>query len=267
MSSESQAPVRSNPKAASAASETGFTRGLRAVFGRELAASFDSAVAYVATIAGLLVVTSAFMNEFFLTGKLDMTPFFDELALVLVLFVPALAMRTWSEDLATRTFELWMTLPLSGAQIVLGKYLAALALYVLFLAGTLPIVLMLAALGEPDLGRIAAGYTGAFLLGGLLLAIGQFVSGLTGDQIVAFLASSAASFLFVFSGHPRAVAVIDGLAPRWLPGSWIADNLSALPHYQGFVRGTLALPSIFFFVLLAAAFLAWNTWVVEKNRT
>jgi ABC-2 type transport system permease protein len=259
--------VPSNPTAASTASEAGFSSGLRAVFGRELAAAFDSSVAYVATIAGLVVVTSAFMNEFFLTGKLDMTPLFDGLALVLVLFLPALAMRTWSEDLRTRTFELWMTLPLSSVQVVLGKYLAALALYLLFLAGTLPIVLMLAVLGDPDLGRIAAGYAGAVLLGSLLLAIGQFVSGLTGDQIVAFLASAAASFLLVFSGHPRAVAVIDGLAPSWLPGTWIADNLSALPHYQGFVRGTIALPSVLYFGLLAAAFLAWNAWTVEKSRT
>jgi ABC-2 type transport system permease protein len=239
--------------------------GLRAVAGRELAAAFDSNVAYVATIAGLLAVASAFMNEFFLSGKLDMTPFFDALAPALVLLMPAIAMRTWSEDLATRTFELWATLPLSSAQVVLGKYLAALALHLVFLAGTLPIVAMLCALGDPDLGRIASGYLGAVLLGALLLAIGQLVSGLSADQIVVFLATAFAGFALLGCGHPRVVAVLDG----WLAGLGTAlhDRLSALPHYARFVRGTVAASSLAYFAGLSAVCLALNARAVRTLRT
>lgn len=252
-------PSRSGPRAAS------WAAGLRAVAGRELASAFDSNVAYVATIAGLLAVASAFMNEFFLSGKLDMTPFFDALAPALVLLMPAIAMRTWSEDLATRTFELWTTLPLSSAQLVLGKYLGALGLFAVFLAGTLPIVVMLAVLGDPDLGRIAAGYLGAFLLGAMLLALGQLVSGLSADQIVVFLVTALAGFALLGLGHPRVVAVLDGIAGGL--GTAVHDHVSALPHYARFVRGTVAASSLAYFAGLAALCLALNARAVRTLRT
>lgn len=240
---------------------------VRAVFARELSAAFDSSIAYVACIAAWIAVSSLYMNEFFLTGRLDMTPFFDVLPLVLVLFVPALSMRAWSEDLRTRTFELWMTLPLSAGSVVLGKFLSVLAVYALFLLGTLPIVAMLVALGEPDLGRIAAGYTGAFCLGAQFLAVGLLFSSVTSDQIVAFLSTAFAAFALVFTGHPRVVAVLDGLAPGIAPGSFLADTLSATPHYDNFVRGTVGLTAVVYFAGFAAAFLFLNTLAVEKNRT
>ncbi len=240
--------------------------GVRAVAGRELSAAFESAIAYVASCAAWIGVSALFMNEFFLTGRLDMTPFFDLLPLVVVLFVPALSMRVWSDDLRTRTFELWMTLPLPTSSVVVGKFVASLALYALFLLGTTPIVGMLVALGEPDLGRIAAGYAGALLLGAQFLAVGVLCSSLTSDQIVAFLASAFAGFLLIVTGHPRAVAVLDGVAPGAAIGTFLADSISALPHYQEFVRGTISLAGVVYFVGFSAACLFVNALVVEKNR-
>ncbi len=240
--------------------------GVGAVASRELAAAFESAIAYVASCAAWIGVSALFMNEFFLTGRLDMTPFFDLLPFVLVLLVPALSMRVWSDDLRTRTFELWMTLPLPTFSVVVGKFLAALALYALFLLGTTPIVGMLAALGEPDLGRIAAGYLGALLIGAQLLALGVLCSSLTSDQIVAFLATAFAGLALLLLGEPRAVAVIDGLAPNAAIGTFVADTFSALPHYQNFVRGEVALASLVYFAGFAAACLFLNGLVVEKNR-
>lgn len=251
----------------SASSEPGFLAGLRAVLERELAAWFDSSLAYVAIIAGLLSVNALFMNEFFLTGKLDMTPFFDALPVYFVLLLPAISMRLWSEDLRTRTFELWMTLPLAPAQIVLGKFGAALVLFGVFLLGTLPIVALLAWLGSPDLLQILSGYLGAFLLGALFLAFGQFFSGLTADQLVAFLCAALCGFVLVFSGNERVVAVLDGLAPRFLPGRFLADHVSVLPHYESFVRGLVGLSSLVYFIGTAGVFLFLNTLVVRESRT
>lgn len=250
--------------------QPGGTLGLgavRTVAGRELGAAFDSAIAYVASCAAWIAVSALFMNEFFLTGRLDMTPFFDLLPLVLVLFLPALSMRVWSEDLRTRTFELWMTLPLPARSVVVGKFAATLTLYALFLLGTTPIVGMLVALGDPDLGRIAAGYLGALLLGAQFIALGTLCSSFTADQIVAFLASAFAAFLLLVSGHPRAVAVVDGLAPNLSLGTFLADTFSALPHYESFVSGLIRLSSVVYFVGFAAACLFLNALVVEKNRT
>lgn len=241
-------------------------RGTSTVFTRELGAYFDSAIAYVTCIAGLLVATSLYMNEFFLTGSLDMTPFFDLLPLLFVFFLPAITMRLWSEDLRTRTFELWMTLPLSTAQVVGGKYLAACALYLVFLLGTVPIVGMLCVLGEPDLGRIFSGYLGALLLGAQFISFGMLLSALTSDQIVAFLTAALVGFVFVSSGEERVVAVIDGLAPGMEPGRFISDSVSCLPHYEHFVRGVVRLPSVLYFLGMATVFCALSAFVVRRRR-
>lgn len=253
--------------ATAAQRDIGFLAGVALVTGRELGAFFDSAIAYVYTIAALLLVNSLFMNEFFLTGKLDLTPFFDLLAPLLAVLLPAITMRVWAEERKHRTFELWATLPLRAGQVVLGKYLATWVLYGLFLLGTTPIVLMLVALGRPDLGLIASGYLGALLLGALLLALGCLASSLTSDQIVAFLLAALLGFALIASGHPLVTAVLDGAAPSLLIGRFLADHVSALPHFERFVRGLVALPSLVYFVGFAAVALWLNALVVARQRT
>lgn len=254
-------------QAAPIAHRAGLVRGTLVVFRRELAAFFDSAIAYVYLIAALVLLGSLYMNEFFLTGRLDMTPLFDTLAPLSIFLLPAVTMRLWAEDKKSRTFELYVTLPLRAGQLVVGKYLAALTLYAIFLVGTLPIVAMLLSLGDPDLGLIASGYLGALLFGGLLLAIGTFLSSLTSDQIVAFVSSVAFGFALVFTGDPRVVAVLDGMAPALGAGTWLADSVAALPHYENFLRGLVELSSVVWFTGLTAAFLWLNTLVVARVRT
>lgn len=234
--------------------------GVHLVARRELGAFFDSPIAYITAAAFLVLTGLSFMNSFFLAGVVDMTPFFDRLPFLLIPFVPAVTMRTWSEEHAQGTVELLLTLPLDTAQLVLGKFVAALLYYALVLAGTAPIVVMLLWLGGPDLGMIASGYVGALLLGALFLAFGQFLSSLTHNQIVAFALAALLAAVLVFSGHPQVVEVVDGLAPTWQPGSALASMLSCLPPYEAFVGGLLSLGHLLYFVLLSALFL-WLTLV------
>ena len=243
-----------------------FLAGTRLVLARELQAWFDGAIATVALVAALLAVLASFMNEFFVRGRLDMAPFFERLPLVLVLFAPALAMRLWAEDRKQRTFELWMTLPLTPLQITLGKYAAALLVYGVFLLGTLPIPILLFSLGSPDPGPIVAGYLGAALLGALFLALGQLLSGLTADQIVAFLATALACAFLVATGEPRVVAALDGLAPSLAAGTRLAEWISALPRFEAFARGSVSLAGLVYFGGLAAVALAANAASVARNR-
>jgi ABC-2 type transport system permease protein len=255
--------------AADSAARSGPVRwlaGVRVVATKELGAYFDSSIAAVYLVVGLVVLGTLFMNGFFLAGRLDMTPLFEDLGRLSVVLLPAMTMRLWAEDKKARTFELWMTLPLSPLQVVLGKYLAAAALYALFLAGTLPVVAMLLSLGTPDLGLIAAGYLGALLLGLLLLAAGMLLSALTTDQIVAFVAGVLVAFVLVGSGEPRFVAIADGLVPGLQLGTWLERTVSALPHYRRFLRGLVDPGSVVYFLGLAAALLWLNEWVVRRQR-
>ncbi|MAB81251.1 MAG: hypothetical protein CMJ89_18040 [Planctomycetes bacterium] len=241
-------------------------RTIRAIATREIGANFDSGIAYVTTIAFALLSNSIFMNGFFLTGTVDMTGFFDLLPLLLAFFLPAISMRMWAEEHKQRTVELLLTFPVRPFQAVLGKYIAALVLYTLMLACSLPIPVMLAVLGNPDPGLILSGYLGSFLFGALFLAFGSLLSALTADQIVSFVTSTLVGFLFVLTGEERVVAIVDGLFPALKIGSFLFENFSALPPLGEFVRGVIELSSLAYFVLLSVLFLWTTGLVLEKNR-
>ncbi|MBM3278516.1 MAG: ABC transporter permease [Candidatus Handelsmanbacteria bacterium] len=243
-----------------------YGEGALVVCARELGAYFDSPIAYICAAVFLALSGTTFMNTFFLDGVVDMGPYFEVLPFLLIPFLPALSMRTWAEERAQHTFELLLTLPLRPSQLVLGKYLAALGFYLVVLAGSLPIPLMLCWLGDPDLGLILANYLGAASLGGLFLAFGVFVSCLTRNQIVAFVLAALLGFLFVFSGHEQVIEVLDGLSPSWQAGTWLAETVSALPHYQALGRGVVALADLAYFALLSAFFLWANEQVLRRGK-
>ncbi len=243
-----------------------FFGATRIIAGRELGAYFDSAIAYVYTIAFTVLANSIFMNEFFLAGTVDMTSFFDLMPLLLAFFLPAITMRLWAEERKSRTVELLLTLPVRALQPVLGKFLAAFGLYLLFLAGTLPIPIMLMVIGDPDVGLIASGYLGLILFGALFLSFGIFLSALTGDQIVAFVASTLVGFAFVLTGDDRVVAVLDGLFPALGLGTFLYEGLSVMPHYRAFVGGAVELSAIVYFLILSGLFLWFNAVVLERRR-
>lgn len=249
-----------------APSPPGLASSTWVVAGRELGSYFDSPIAYVYASAFLVLSCSAFMNSFFLTSVADMAAYFQALPYLLILFAPAITMRTWSEERAQQTFELISTLPLRPVELILGKYLAALLFYLLVLAGSLPIVAMLVWLGDPDLGRIGAGYLGAVCLGALLLAAGVFVSSLTRNQVVAFVLAAVLACLLVFSGHPALVEVVDGLAPAWQPGTRVYESLSVLPHYEAFTDGLIGLGHLLYFALLSGFFLWMNELALRRSR-
>lgn len=246
--------------------KSGFGRSIFVVIHRELGAYFDSPIAYIYTTVFLVLSGAIFMNSFFLSSVADMSPYFETLPFLLIPFIPAITMRTWSEEHAQNTFELIMTLPLQTIQFVLGKYSAALLFYIIVLAGSTPIVVMLIWLGNPDLGLIFSSYIGAFFLGALFLSFGLFVSGLTQNQIVSFVLGTLIGFGFVLSGHEKVVEVIDGLSPEWQLGSWIYRSISVMPHYEEFTRGVLGLDDLLYFLLMSGFFLWMNEITLKRSK-
>lgn len=254
------------PEAADSLRPAEFAHGVRVIFSRELEAFFDAPIAYVYTSVFLVLSCATFMNAFFLNGLLEMAPYFEFLPYLLIPFVPAMTMRAWAEERAQHTFELLMTLPMKSIQIVFGKFLAACCFYLIVLCGTLPIPVMLLYLGRPDLGLIFSSYLGAMFLGGFFIAFGQFASGLTRDQIVAFVLAALLGFVFVLSGHEKVVEVLDGLSPAWQIGTFLYESLSIAPRYEAFVRGVIDLSAILYFLLMSAFFLWMNDLSLKRSK-
>ncbi|HVR74188.1 MAG TPA: ABC transporter permease subunit [Planctomycetota bacterium] len=239
-------------------SAAGFLRGVSIVFHRETGAYFDSSIAYVYASVFLLLSSSIFINSFFLDSILEMGQYFRMLPFLLALFIPAITMRSWAEERSHGTFELLMTLPFRPLEVVLGKYLASLVFYLAVLLGSFPIVMMLFFLGKPDLGLLISSYIGAALLGSTFLALGIFISGLTREQIVAFVLTTFACALLVLSGQERVVEVLDGLAPAWQIGTWLYESVSVLPHYNSFLSGVVSLADVVYFGITSLFFLWMN---------
>lgn len=240
--------------------------GARLVAGRELFAYFDSNIAYVYTIAFAILANSIFMNEFFLSGRVEMQSFFERMPLLCAVFLPAVTMRSWAEERKHRTVELLLTLPIVPGQAILGKYLAALCLLGLFLLSSLPIVIMLSVLGDPDYGLIVSGYLGVLGLGSVFLAAGMLLSALAADQIVAFVSTAIVCFFLVLTGHDKVVAVLDGLFPALALGTWLKDSISVVPHYEAFVAGAIELSAVVYFAGFSLVLLYLTSVVLERHR-
>lgn len=250
---------------ASSAGRAGRLRGVALVARREWRATLDSNVAVAVLVVALVASIAPFVHGFFLSGRVDATPFFLALPWTMALCLAALSMRLWSEDLRLRTLETWRALPLSPAQLVLGKWLSALALHALFLALTTPLLALLSSQGSLEWGRVAGGYLGALLFGGWLLALGAWLSSTTADQTTAYVLTALSSAALLALGELRVWTVLDGLAPALLPGSFLARNLSPLSACESLARGLVGLDALALLVGQTLLFLWLNLRTLRKE--
>ncbi len=234
---------------------------LRVVVKNEFLNYFRSSIAYIFAVVFLLVVNGIYMNTFFLVRTCDMRGFFEPFPVILLVFTAALTMRLWAEERKTGTIELLYSFPFPSSRIVLGKFLATLAYATLVTSGTLIIPVMLASLGDPDSGHILGGYLGSFLLLSYFVSLGLFVSALFQDQITAFILTLVTGLFSVLVGTNLVSASVDG----WIPGlgSFLRTSVGVLPHFSNFVKGTVPLRDVLFFVSYSAAFLLLNYYTVE----
>jgi len=238
---------------------------IRTVFKREMGAYFDSAIATIYLIVFIAINSGLFMSRYFLIGKADMRAFFEIFPYVLLVFIPVLTMRLWSEDRKEHTFELLMTFPMRPAEIVVGKYLASLSFYLIALASTCTIPVMVFFTGAPDKGMMSTGYLGAALIGALFLSVGIFISGLTKEQVVAFVLTVLSCCFLYFLGIDFFASLLDG----WVEGlgTFLMVTIGAASHLNGFWKGVIDLKDILYFVVFIGTFLFLNSlFLEERNR-
>jgi ABC-2 type transport system permease protein len=186
-------------------------------------------------------------------------PLFAVLAIVLMFLVPLLTMRLLAEEKRSGTAELLFTYPITDWAVILGKFLAACLVYLIFLAFTLSFSLALAFITHLDWGALGAGYLGLVLLGASALALGLFASSLTENQIVAGVVGFALLLLFWIIGWVQELGT-GGLGKT-------LQYLSLLDHYDNFTKGVIdtrdlvyCLSFIFFFLFLTKRQLESRRW-------
>jgi len=236
---------------------------LKSIFQGELSAYFNSPIAYIFIIVFVALTAGLYMTNFFLIGNADMRYFFGLLPVILCVFIPAVTMRVWAEEKKGNTFEMLLTFPMASYKIVLGKFFAAFVFYLIALAGTVFIPLMLFFTGKPDLGPIIGGYLGACFVGAFFLSVGIFISGLSKDQIIAFIVSMMICFFFFLSGTDFMAEIIDG----WMPGvgSFLKTNFGMTRHFSSFQKGVIDNRDVLYFFIMTGAFLLLNIFAIEDR--
>lgn len=238
---------------------------LACLYQRELTSYFATPLAYVFIVI-FLVLTGVFtfyLGSFFQRGQADLQPFFLFHPWLFLLLVPALGMRLWAEERKTGTVELLLTLPVSMFEAVLAKFLAAWSMIAISLALTFPIWMTVNLLGNPDNGVIIVNYLGSLLMAGAYLAIAACFSAATRNQVIAFVISTLACFIFLLAGYPM---VLDFFR-AWLPQSALdaIASLSFLNHYQAISRGVIDLRDLVF-ISFIAFWLYLGAWVINRKK-
>jgi ABC-2 type transport system permease protein len=185
-------------------------------------------------------------------------PLFGNTQILFLLLVPALTMRLFSEEKKQGTYEFLLTSPLTVAQLVAGKYLAALAMIVILLLCSAVFPATLYLVSSPETPAVLTGYLGLLLIGAAFVAVGTFASSITENQIIAAVLTFA--ILLFFWIISWAATVVGG------PMAELMTYISFLDHFEDFTKGVLDTRHLVYYLSFIAFFLLLAGRAVEAVR-
>jgi ABC-2 type transport system permease protein len=251
-------------------------RNILAIAGKELRGYFASPIAYVVLGLFALVfgwffyVPLAFFNRQSMQMGMGMggmniaqaliAPVFTNATVVMLFLLPAITMRTYSEEKRSGTIELLLTSPVTDTQIILGKFLGSMGLYATMLALTLihMAILFLFTDPNPDWKPIASSYLGLLLMGGCFIAVGLLISSLTKNQVVAATATFVV-FLMLW--------VINWIGSFVGPTMQsILSQMSLTDHFDDFARGVIDTKHLVFYISFISLGLFLTAKAVDSER-
>lgn len=232
---------------------------MKALYKKELMQLLNSPVGYSVPIVFALFLGYLFMKDVFVVGSASLKPFFSVAPWLLFLLIPALSMRSISEEKRSSTIEVLLTLPISESTIVLAKLLSLFTITALTLALTLSIPLVLGFISALYIPEIIVGYIGLLLLSLLYLSFSLFISSHVSNQISSFSLSVIILFLMTtLSSDFLANILPKGIQDILLFGSPIL-------HLDNFIKGIIDLRSLSYFIVLIAVFFKLTITELEKR--
>lgn len=218
---------------------------------REFAAFFNSPVGYVVLCVYLGFAGFLFwdLSGIFVTKVATVRLFFAMAPWLFLYLCPAVTMRMLAEERKSGTIEVLLTLPATELQIVIGKFLGALATVVVAILFTLPYAFSVSAIAEPgttfDYGPVIGAYVGMVLMASTFLSVGMFTSALTRNQIVSFILGVSICFLLI---------IFDSIAVLAPPAfAAVLTQLSVMSHFESIARGVIDTRDLFFYLSATVA--------------
>lgn len=241
---------------------------MKSILLREIKSFFGSPIGYL-VIAIFLLLNGLFLwvfeGEFNIlnSGFADLSPFFTLSPWILIFLIPAVTMRSFSDEKKQGTIELLMTKPLSLWQIVNGKFLGSFLLIVIAIIPTLVYVYVISSLGMPegniDLGSTLGSYFGLLFLISAYTSIGIFTSTLSENQIVAFIISVFLCFIFYF-GFQAITTLIKGFEDT-------IELLGMDYHFKSMSRGVIDSRDVLYFTSITILFLSLTVYKLKSLKS
>jgi ABC-2 type transport system permease protein len=228
------------------------------IAGRELISYFGSPVAYV--VAAAFLAINGFLYGLIISGskQADMSFVFSDMGIVLLFVIPGITMRLLAEEQRMGTIELLLTAPVRDWEVIIGKFAAAMALFLLMLVPTGLYVLFLMLWGHPDSSTILTGYVGIILVGAVFVSIGLLTSAITQNQLVAFLIAFVVSLI---------LWLIDGLSSNFTgTGGNVLTYLALQQHLSNFESGSVQSQDIVYLLSMTICALFLATRLLETRR-
>lgn len=173
---------------------------IKTIYAKELKSYFNSPIAYIVMIVFLAIVGWFFTSSLFTNNLSTLRGMFDMVPFVFLFFIPAITMRSFSEEKKQGTIELLLTKPITDMELVIGKFLSAQMLTLITLIPTLVYFIVMLIIGDMDIGAAIGGYIGLILLSAVYIGVGIFMSSLTENQVVAFISSFLVMFILFMAG-------------------------------------------------------------------
>lgn len=218
-----------------------------------------SPLGFIFAILFSLISIWLFIQDFFSINQASLDPLFTTIPFLFLFFLPAITMNLFAEEKKSKTWEILLTLPTSEKEIVLTKFLAALAFTSLSVLLTFPLVVIIGYLGNPDWGVIISGYLAIILMAASYISTGIFFSSLTNNSIVSFLAS----IFFLLINFLIGQGMIVNKLPSFLGN--IVASLSLSYHFNFLIKGNILFSSLVFFFSWIFIFI-WLTIASLKSR-
>jgi len=232
---------------------------MKALYKKELMQYLNNPVGYVVPLLFALFANYLFMKDVFVVGSASMKSFFGVVPWLLFIFIPALAIRSFSEEKRTNTIEVLMTLPLSEQDIVLAKILSLLTISTGALVLTFSVPLVLGGISKLFIPEVLIGYVGLFLLSAAYVAFSVYVSSRVSNQIASFLASVLILFVATTLSSDFLANILPKVAQDFLLFA------SPLLHMENFAKGVVDLRSLFYFVGLTFLFFRLTVMELQKR--
>lgn len=233
---------------------------MSSLFKKELAQYLHNPLGYIVVVLFALFANFLFIKDIFSTGSASLRPFYGFLPWLLLIFVPALTMRIFSEEKRTNTIEVLLTLPISETQLVLSKFLALVTMISLGLLLTIGLPISLSFLTKLYLPEIIVGYIGALCMGAFFVSISMVFSVYTKNQVVAFLLSAVSIFSILVLGTEFMSNVFPKIILDFL------SYFTPVYHFQNFVKGLIDLRSVIYFLSGIVVFLVLTVVSLEKRE-